>query len=477
MTFMSMPFIKRAAAALAGLIVASSLAVAGNALAESGPQVSQFVLDNGLTVIVQPDHRSPTAVHMLWVRTGAMDEVDGTSGVAHALEHMMFKGTDKLGPGEFSRRVAQMGGLENAFTASDYTAYFQQIPADKLSEAMKLEADRFAHNRYSDAEFDKEIQVVQEERRMRTEDNPRALLREQQRAATFVASPYHRPVVGWMGDLQAMTADDVRHFYQKWYVPANAAVVVVGDVDPQQVLEQAEQIYGGIPARAVPVRKPRPEPEQPGVRRIDVKAPAEQAVVSLAFRVPRLSGLDALPQNDAALALTALAEVLDGYEGARLQKDLTRGPDRVADAVHAANGLVGRGPQLFTLSAVVAPGKTAEQAEAALREQVRRIASEGIGDAELERVKNQWMASEIYKRDSVMGQAMELGMWWAQQLPLNAGELLVERLRQITPAQVQDAAGTWFGDDQMTVATLVPQPRANGGQPQPSAAPPGEIQE
>ena len=217
MTFMPMPFIKRAAAALVGLVLAAALAAGTSARAQSGPEVSQFVLDNGLTVIVQPDHRSPTAVHMLWVRTGAMDEVDGTSGVAHALEHMMFKGTDKLAPGEFSRRVAQMGGLENAFTASDYTAYFQQIPADKLAQAMALEADRFAHNQYSDAEFKKEIQVVMEERRMRTEDNPRALLREQQMAAAFIASPYHRPVVGWMADLQSMTADDVRAFYEHWY--------------------------------------------------------------------------------------------------------------------------------------------------------------------------------------------------------------------------------------------------------------------
>lgn len=473
-----MHLLKRTPPALVGLLVAGLLA--GQALAESAvPPTSEFVLDNGMAVIVKPDHRSPTAVHMLWVRTGAMDEVDGTSGVAHVLEHMMFKGTDKLGPGEFSRRVAQMGGLENAFTSSDYTAYFQQVPADKLAEAMALEADRFAHNQYSDAEFDKEIQVVQEERRMRTEDNPRALLREQQMAATFVASPYHRPVVGWMGDLQALTADDVRAFYQAWYVPANAAVVVVGDVDPQAVRAQAEKLYGAIPARAEPVRKPRPEPEQPGERRIAVKAPAEQAVVSLAFRVPQLSGLDASAQNDAALALTALAEVLDGYEGARLQKDLTRGPDRVADAVSASNGLVGRGPQLFTLSAVVAPGKTAQQAEQALRAEIRRVAEEGVTDAELERVKNQWVASEIYKRDSVMGQAMELGMWWAQQLPLDADELLVERLRQVTPAQVQEAARTWFGDDQLTVATLVPQQRADSGPAQepPAAAPPGDVQE
>ena len=228
--------------------------------ASTGPQ--QFRLANGLTVIVKPDHRAPTAVQMLWVRAGAYDEVDGTSGVAHVLEHMMFKGTAKLKPGEFSRQVALLGGRENAFTSYDHTGYYQQVPAGHLPDVMALESDRFAHNQWSDDEFAKELEVVKEERRMRTDDNPRALLREQLYAAAFVASPYHRPVVGWMGDLDSLQADDVRHFWQRWYVPAIAALVVAGDVEPKQVLAWAEKTYGGIPARAVPERKPRPEPKE-----------------------------------------------------------------------------------------------------------------------------------------------------------------------------------------------------------------------
>ena len=180
--------------------------------------VTQFTLANGMTVIVKPDRRAPTAVHMLWLRVGAMDEVDGTSGVAHVLEHMMFKGTDTLGPGEFSRRVAALGGRENAFTARDYTGYYQQIPAGRLEDVMQLEADRFARNRWDDAEFAKEIEVVKEERRLRTEDSPRAMLYESMNAAVFVASPYRRPIVGWMNDLDAMTASDVRDFYRRWYL-------------------------------------------------------------------------------------------------------------------------------------------------------------------------------------------------------------------------------------------------------------------
>ena len=182
-------------------------------------RAQQFTLSNGMTLIVKPDRRSPTAVHMVWVRVGAMDEVDGTSGVAHALEHMMFKGTKRIPPGEFSRQVAALGGQENAFTSRDLTGYYQQIPAGKLEDVMKIEADRFADNQWPDAEFKREIEVIKEERRLRTEDQPRALLGEQQNAAVFMASPYHRPIVGWMSDLDAMTPDDVRDFHASGTCP------------------------------------------------------------------------------------------------------------------------------------------------------------------------------------------------------------------------------------------------------------------
>ncbi|MFS2054975.1 M16 family metallopeptidase, partial [Variovorax sp. CT11-76] len=312
----------------------------------SAPGPQQFTLSNGMTLIVQPDRRSPTAVQMVWVRVGSIDEVDGTSGVAHALEHMMFKGTKSIKPGEFSRRVAALGGQENAFTTRDYTGYYQQIPVGSLEQVMKLESDRFANNQWPDDEFKREIEVVKEERRMRTEDQPRALLGEQQSAAVFTASPYHRPVVGWMSDLDAMTPEDVREFHRRWYVPANAAIVIAGDVDVDKVRALAEKYYGGIPARAVPVRKPRIEPPQRGIRRIEFKAPAEQAYVSLAFRIPQLESIDA--ESD-AWALEVLSAVLDGYTGARLDRALTQGPERVADSAGAYSGLIGRGPQLFGL--------------------------------------------------------------------------------------------------------------------------------
>ena len=431
--------------------------------AQNANEVTRFSLPNGLTVIVKPDRRAPTAVHMLWVRVGSMDEVDGSSGVAHALEHMMFKGTARLAPGEFSRRVAALGGRENAFTARDYTGYYQQIPADRLEDVMQLEADRFQSNQWADEEFAKEIEVVKEERRLRTEDSPRAILYESMNAAVFLASPYRRPIVGWMNDLDAMTPADVREFYRRWYAPANAAVVVAGDVDVAQVRRWAEKYYGPIAARPLPPRKPRLEPLQAGVRRIDVKAPAEQAYVALAFKVPGLtaSALTAATPaaaDEDALALTVLAAVLDGYSGARLDRALTQGVDRVADSAGAYNGLWGRGPQIFTLDGVPVNGKTAEQVEAGLRAQIARVAQGGVSEAELNRVKTQWVASEVYKLDSVFNQARALGSNWALDLPLDAGERLVERLRQVTAEQVRSVAARYFGDDQLTVATLRPQP-------------------
>lgn len=425
------------------------------------PVAQQFTLSNGMTLIVRPDRRAPTVAHMLWVRAGSVDEVDGTSGVAHVLEHMLFKGTPSLKPGEFSRRMAALGARENAFTSRDATAYHQQLPADKLEAVMRLEADRFANNQWSDDEFLRELEVVKEERRQRTEESPRARMFEALNAMVFQASPYRRPIIGWMNDLDAMTPSDAREFYRRWYVPGNAAVVIAGDVDVARVKALAESIYGSIPARAVPPRKPREEPEQAGPRRMEYRAAADQSLVALVYKVPRWTGGETAADQD-ALALTVLSAVLSGYSGARLERALVQGSGtggkRIADGAGASYGLMGRGPQLFSLTAVPAAGVTPEMAAGALKAEVQRVAREGIGDAELRRVITQWTAGEVYQLDSVFNQARELGSHWVNGMPLDTGDRLMQRLRTVTPAQVQAVAQRYFSDEQLTTAVLVPDP-------------------
>ncbi len=419
----------------------------------------QYTLSNGMTLIVQPDRRAPTVAHMVWVRVGSIDEVDGTSGVAHVLEHMMFKGTPDLKPGEFSRRVAALGGRDNAFTSRDATAYHQQVPADRLEDVMRLEADRFARNQWDDAEFFKELQVVKEERRQRTEESPQARMFEAFNATLFQTSPYRRPIIGWMSDLDALTPQDARDFYRRWYVPANAAVVIAGDVEPERVRALAEKHFGRIEARPVPPRKPRDEVRQTGPRRMEYRAVTEQSLVTLAWKAPRWTGAQDDANRD-ALALTMLSAVLDGYSGARLDRALVQGQGmggkRVADSASASFGLLGRGPQVFSLTAVPARGVTPEMASAALKAEVARIAREGVQPAELQRVKTQWRAGEVYKRDSVFGQAQELGSYWVQGLGLDGSDRLMAALDAVTPADVQRVASRYFSDDQLTTGVLVP---------------------
>jgi zinc protease len=222
----------------------------------------ETTLDNGLKVIVKEDRRAPSVVHMVWYGIGAMDEPEGASGIAHLLEHMMFKGTDKVGPGEFNKRVAAIGGRDNAFTGRDYTAYFQQIPPERLGEMMALEADRMGNLKITDELFAPELEVVKEERRLRTDDQPRALVFEQLMATAFQAHPYRRPVIGWMPDLDTMRAEDARAWHRNWYTPNNARLVVVGDVDHKAVFELARTHYGAVAARTLPDRRITGEPEQ-----------------------------------------------------------------------------------------------------------------------------------------------------------------------------------------------------------------------
>jgi len=421
-----------------------------------------FTLSNGMTLIVQPDRRAPTAVHMLWVRVGSMDEVDGRSGVAHVVEHMLFKGTPTLAEGEFSRQIAALGGRENAFTSRDATAYHQQIPAERLAEVMRLEADRFAHNAWPDDAFRREMDVIKEERRQRVDESPQARMIEVFNATAWMAHPYRRPIIGWMSDLVSLTPDDVRAFYREWYVPGNAAVVVVGDVDVGQVREWAERYYGQLPARAVPARKPQTEPAQTGVRRIEYRGRTDRPLVVMGYKVPTLAHPDAQDADSLdALALLLLAGVLDGHSAARLERALIQGEgihgQRVADSVGASFSVVGRGPQLFWFSGSPAQGVTPTALEEAFKQQVRRVAQEGVSVAELQRVKTQWLAADVFNLDSTFAQARELGSHWVQGWPLDASARLMQRLDTITPQDIQRVAGRYFTDQQLTVGVLLPE--------------------
>jgi zinc protease len=311
-------------------LLALFAALAASAVVAQGA-AEERKLANGLRVIVKEDHRAPTVVHMVWYIAGSMDEFNGTTGVAHLLEHMMFKGTKTVKSGDFSRRIAAAGGRENAFTSRDYTAYFQQVPKAGLPQMLQLEADRMSNLVLTEAEFGPEIKVVMEERRMRTEDQPQALVHEALNAAAFRAHPYHSPIIGWMSDLESMTWRDARDWYARWYAPNNAFVVVVGDVDAKEVFALAQKNYGGIKARPLPRRKPQLEPEQRGVRRLVVKAPADQAYLLMGWKCPVLRDVD---KDTEPYALEVLAGVLDGNESARLNQSLVRN-SRLATKVGA----------------------------------------------------------------------------------------------------------------------------------------------
>jgi zinc protease len=466
-----MLFATRASIRVFTLLAVTAIAIAGSgaALAAANPQspFHEKTLDNGLTVIVKVDTRAPVAVSMVWYRVGSVDEASGTTGVSHVLEHMMFKGTGRHGVGEFSKRIAQVGGRSNAFTSRDYTAYHQQLRNSELALAFELEADRMSDLRMTPEEFSKEIRVVMEERRQRIADSPRALLYEQLLAAVFAEHPYRTPIIGWMNDLERLQLQDVQTWYDAWYVPNNALIVVVGNVDPQEVFRLAEQFYGHIPSKPLRAREMRDEPEQLGVKRIEVKAVATLPFLAMAYRVPALRSVE---EDWEPYALSVLSGVLDGYAAARLERELVR-TSRVADAVETSYDGYGRGPALFYVSGTPAAGKSAAQLEQAWRDELARLVDEGVGEEELQRVKAQVVSSFVYQQDSMFSQANQIGRLHSVGLPHDAGDIIVQRLQAVTADQVREVAERYLVDDNLTVAVLNPQLPDVAG----SAGPKGEV--
>lgn len=417
-------------------------------------EVYEKTLNNGLKVIVKEDHRAPVLVQQIWYHVGSMDEQTGVTGVAHVLEHMMFKGTENVPAGEFSRIIAAAGGRENAFTSYDYTAYFQQLHKSKLALAMKLESDRMHNLKMEKNEFAKEVKVVMEERRWRTDDDPHSLMYEELMATAYQEHPYHHPIIGWMTDLRNMKAGDALNWYKTWYAPNNATLVVAGDVKAKEVFALAQRYYGKLPSMTLPERKAVGEPVQLGIKRIVVKAPAELPYLIMAWQAPVL--------HDAAkewkpYALEVLAGVLDGNSSARLNKSLVR-EQQVAIDVGTSYGNVARGPGLFILQGTPREGRTVGDVEAALREQLALLVRDGVSVEELKRVKSQVMAGEVYKLDSVFYQAMQIGQLESVGLSYKDMPVMLEKLQAVTAQQVQDVAREIFNDDHLTVATLDPQP-------------------
>ena len=432
------------------LLVGAALAMP----AAAGGRVEEYVLDNGLRVLVKPDRRAPVVVSQVWYRVGSSYEHDGITGISHMLEHMMFKGTETYGPGEFSRLIAAEGGRENAFTGQDYTGYFQNLASDRLEVSFRLEADRMAGLRLREEDFLKERAVVSEERRLRTEDEPESLTYEVFQATAYQTSPYRHPVIGWMADIEAYTLQDLKDWYRRWYAPNNATLVVVGDVEPEAVLALARKHFGPLPPAEVRPPKPRPEVEQTGLRRVVVSAPAELPYLVLGYKAPTVK--DA-PEDWEPYALAVLAAVLGGDESARLQRRLVRGEEIAADA-GASYDPFDRMTTLFTVAATPAGGRTVGEVEAKLREEVGRLREAPIDPAELDKVKTQVVASDVYQLDSVMAQAMRLGRLETVGAGWRVGEEYVERIRAVTPEQIHAVARKYLVDASLTVAHLEPRP-------------------
>ena len=423
--------------------------------ASSAPATHEFRLDNGLKLIVREDHRAPVVVSQLWYKVGSSYETPGKTGLSHALEHMMFKGSAKLGPGESSRVLRELGAEENAFTSDDYTAYYQVLASDRLSVAFELEADRLASLRLPPEEFKREIEVIKEERRLRTEDNPSAKAYERFQALAFPASGYHTPTIGWMADLERMTVEELRAWYETWYVPNNATLVVVGDVVPSEVHALAQRYFGSIAQRPVPQAQIPLELSTPGQRLLTLHLPTQLPSLMMGFNVPGLA-TSKTPREVHALRL--IGALLDGGYSARLPSRLERGEELVSGAGSSYDAYT-RGDSLFVLSATpnVQKGKTLAEVEAGLWRQLDDLKNTPPSAEELARVRAQVIAGLVYERDSITSQATTIGQLETVGLSWQLMDGELAELSAVTPSDIQQAAQTYFTRDRLSVAHILPE--------------------
>lgn len=429
----------------------------------ASPATHEYMLDNGLKILVQEDHRAPVAVTQVWYKVGASYEHDGLTGISHMLEHMMFKGTEKLSPGEFSRIISENGGSENAFTGADYTAYFETLDQSRLPISFELEADRMRDLRLLEKEFIKERNVVMEERRLRTEDNPQSLTYEKAMSVAYQTSPYRQPVIGWMADIAGYRLEDLSKWYEKWYAPNNATLVVVGDVDPENVLALAKKTFGKQPRGAEIAATSRPEVAQNGEKRVVVREIAKVPYIILGYKVPSLkTSIDHpedIPEQE-IYALEVLSGLLDGGDSARLTKHLIRGK-QIAASASAGYNMLARLNTLFMLSGAPTPGHDIKKLEDALRAEIELIKDKPIAPTELERIKTQVITSDVYEKDSMFYQAMQLGQLETVGLDWKEKDRYVEKVKGVTAEQVQAVAKKYLTPARLTVAVLEPLPSDN----------------
>ncbi len=427
------------------------------AVEASVPTVHEYTLKNGLKVLVKEDQRFPVVVSQVWYKVGSSYEYGGVTGISHILEHMMFKGTDKLKAGEFSRIIAENGGQENAFTGRDYTAYFQTLEKSRLPISFELEADRMRNLHLLKEEYDKELQVVLEERRMRTDDVSRSKLQEHFMAFSYLDSPYKNPVIGWPSDIENITVADLQSWYQQWYAPNNATVVIIGDVKHTEVFALAEKHFGPLKPSVIRPNKPQKEVTQLGAKRVSIKLPAKLPYLLLGYKVPVLNGI----KNEwEAYALEVLAGVLDGGSSSRLSTRLVR-KKQIANSAGAGYDLYARLPSMFMIDATPAQSVSLMDIEIALLDEVYDLQKNLVNKKEMEIIKAQVLANAIYERDSMFYQGMQLGMLETIGIGWQKAEEYVDKISAVTTEQVRKVAQKYLVEDQLNIAYLEPLPIQN----------------
>src|SRR5574342_204941 len=418
------------------------------ARAEPAPPVTDLVLDNGLRLLVLEDHRNPIASIQIWYKVGSRNETPGATGLAHFLEHMMFKGTPTHGKGQFSRTVEGNGGQDNAFTSHDVTCYYVNIAADRVDLVLDLEADRMRNLLLDPMEIDSERQVVAEERRTRTEDDPDGYLSEEFLATAYKAHPYGWHVIGWMSDIQRINPPELRAFYNRHYQPNNALLVVAGDVDARRVISRVRTTFGSIPRGPAPPPMDAIEPPQQAERRVLVyKADARAPVVYIGFHVPNFTSKD-------APALELLSTILQEGRASRLYRKLVY-ERRLALSIGGDYTYHSHDPNLFWFSGTPLPGQTAEALEQAIRSEIERVKTEPVPEEELERAKNQIESGFVWRQDSVYSRAASLARFELAGSWRNS-ESFVPLIRQVTAADIQRAAREYFQTGGRTVGVLLP---------------------